>query len=75
MAKKYQVSFNIDKCKGCEICVSVCPKNIIAIDAAQVNNKEYHPAFIQPEQMEDCVGCLSCALMCPDVAISIFEET
>ena len=27
-----KVTFNTERCKGCELCVSVCPKHIVAID-------------------------------------------
>lgn len=70
MKKRFQVSFNRDKCKGCELCVSFCPKKILALDT-QVNAKGYHPACITNQA--ECIGCTSCALMCPDCCISIFE--
>ena len=34
-----KVSFRQDRCKGCGLCVSVCPKKIIAIDSAVLNDK------------------------------------
>ena len=27
-----KVTFNSDRCKGCELCTTVCPKHIVAID-------------------------------------------
>ena len=39
-----KVTFNTERCKGCELCVSVCPKHIVAIDTAVTNRKGYHPA-------------------------------
>ena len=72
MAKKqYKVVFNRDKCKGCELCASFCPKKIIEMDT-QVNAKGYCPAMIT--RQEECIGCLSCATVCPDCAIEIFME-
>ena len=41
-----KVSFRQDRCKGCGLCVSVCPKKIIAIDSAVLNDKGYHPAGV-----------------------------
>ena len=69
--KKFIVKFNGEKCKGCELCLTVCPKKIIVM-SEQVNNKGYFPASI--ERQEECIGCTSCALMCPDGAIEIFAE-
>ena len=72
MAKKqYKVVFNRERCKGCELCASFCPKKIIEMDT-QVNAKGYCPAKIT--RQEECIGCLSCATVCPDCAIEIFVE-
>ena len=70
MSKRFKLVFNRDKCKGCELCVSFCPKHLLALDAA-VNAKGYHPAGITDQ--DACIGCSSCALMCPDCCISIYE--
>ena len=64
-----KVSFRQDRCKGCGLCVSVCPKKIIAIDSAVLNDKGYHPAGAI--DMDKCIGCAFCATMCPDCVISI----
>lgn len=71
MARKFKVVFDRERCKGCELCRSFCPKGIIAMDT-QVNAKGYCPAMIT--EQEKCVGCTSCALVCPDNAIEIYEE-
>lgn len=71
MKKRFKVIFNRDKCKGCELCVSFCPKGILSMDPEKVNARGYHPAAIFDQ--ESCIGCRSCALMCPDCCISIYE--
>ena len=38
-----KVTFNSDRCKGCELCTTVCPKHIVAIDQTVINRKGYHP--------------------------------
>ena len=69
MAVKGIVKFREDKCKGCELCISSCPKKILGIRESAVNSMGYHPAgIIDPE---GCIGCANCAMMCPDGAISI----
>ena len=70
MKRRFHVSFNRDKCKGCELCVSACPKKILSLDKS-VNAKGYRPAGITDEGA--CIGCQSCAMMCPDLCISIYE--
>ena len=71
MKKRFKLIFNRDKCKGCELCVSFCPRKILAIDDKEVNAKGYHPATVT--DMSQCIGCASCAMMCPDCCISIYE--
>jgi len=70
MKRRFKVQFDRDKCKGCELCVSFCPKQILALDAV-VNAKGYRPACITDQA--SCIGCASCAMMCPDLCISIYE--
>lgn len=63
------VKFDINRCKGCEICVSVCPKKIIHMDTSILNDKGFHPAFVK--EQEKCIGCSFCATVCPDVVITV----
>jgi len=64
-----KVTFDQDYCKGCGLCVSVCPVKIISLDRTKVNAKGYNPAHV--EEMDKCIGCASCAMMCPDVVITV----
>jgi 2-oxoglutarate ferredoxin oxidoreductase subunit delta len=68
---KFQVLFDGDVCKGCELCAAFCPKGLIA-PSDVINDKGYAPASIA--RQEECVGCQSCALVCPDGAISVYME-
>ena len=70
MKRSFQLQFNKDKCKGCELCVSFCPKKILALDET-VNAKGYRPAGVVNQA--ECIGCQSCAMMCPDLCITIWE--
>lgn len=67
-----RVVFDRERCKGCEICVLVCPRKIIALDQER-NEHGYRPAMITDE--EKCTGCAICAQMCPDCVIQVFRET
>ena len=64
-----KVTFNSDRCKGCELSVSVSPKHIVAIDSTVINRKGYHPATVT--DMDQCIGCASCAKICPDSIITV----
>ncbi len=67
----FHLKFDRDRCKGCELCVGLCPKHILALDNTP-NAKGYHPASCIDEM--SCIGCASCAKICPDSVISIFKD-
>jgi len=64
-----KLTFNVDFCKGCGLCVDACPKHLIRLAPDQINKKGHHPAEITKQ--EDCVGCAFCAMMCPDCVIKV----
>ena len=41
-----KATFNEDLCKGCGLCVMVCPKHIIEIAKEKINRKGHSPARI-----------------------------
>ena len=64
---KVQVNENL--CKGCELCVQVCPRQVLALAKERLNAKGYHPCeVVKPD---DCIGCAMCYMTCPDVAIRV----
>ncbi len=70
MAKaKGKVTIMKDVCKGCGLCTTACPVNIVKLDKEKINVKGYHPAKIS--EPEKCIGCGNCAVICPDVAIRV----
>ena len=69
---KGRVDLNQDKCKACELCVSVCPKSCLEVDQEAVNVKGYHPvAFVHED---GCIGCANCAVIWPDAAITVYRD-
>jgi len=66
---KGKAIFNENICKGCELCTTVCPVNIVAMQKDRINVKGYHPAGLSDE--EKCIGCTNCALICPDCVITV----
>ena len=65
-----RIIIDIERCKGCGLCVAVCPKSGIAI-SKKSNKSGYFPA--QPSNT-DCTGCAVCATICPDVAIEVQQD-
>ncbi|MHB1315665.1 MAG: 4Fe-4S binding protein [Christensenellales bacterium] len=63
-----KVTFNVEVCKGCGLCISVCPKKIIEL-GSYINSKGYHSAAIT--DMNACIACASCARICPDCVIEV----
>lgn len=66
---KTRIQVAADRCKGCGLCVSVCPESTLALSTDRVNSKGYYPVMVEGD--DTCIGCLSCALICPDVIFTI----
>jgi 2-oxoglutarate ferredoxin oxidoreductase subunit delta len=67
------ITINNERCKGCELCTSVCPQNVIFMAEDVLNSNGYHPAvLVDPENQ--CTGCAICAVICPDICITVFRE-
>ena len=64
----YEHVIDDERCKGCGLCVDVCPKKVLEI-SDKVSPKGYFPVF--QARPEDCIHCTLCCIMCPDVAITI----
>lgn len=64
-----KVIFLDELCKGCGLCVSVCPKKILQLDQDRLNSKGYHPASCVDQSL--CIGCAFCAVQCPDSVITV----
>lgn len=64
-----KVTIDEIKCKGCSMCVAVCPKKILELANEKINAKGYHPAQCIDQSI--CIGCAFCATMCPDSVITV----
>ncbi|MDD2268720.1 MAG: 4Fe-4S dicluster domain-containing protein [Eubacteriales bacterium] len=64
--------FKSDRCKGCGLCVTACPKHIVELDKKTINAKGYHTAYCVDD--DKCISCAFCAIMCPDAVITVVKE-
>ena len=63
--KLKMLHINEQWCKGCAICVSFCPKQVLAL------NDDGKATVADAEQ---CNVCMQCELRCPDLAITVETE-
>jgi indolepyruvate ferredoxin oxidoreductase beta subunit len=49
-------------CKGCDICVKLCPERCLRLNARQL---------VELTDPEACTGCRLCEWLCPDFAIRV----
>lgn len=66
------MTIDIERCKGCGLCVSACPLHLMVIDTSITNKKGYHAA--KNSNLDKCVACGSCAVICPDAVITLEKE-
>ncbi|MBQ2870155.1 ferredoxin family protein [bacterium] len=62
-----RVVIDSEKCKGCLLCVEVCPRNVLK-KSETYNSKGIYPVYA--ENKNNCIGCALCAKRCPDMAIT-----
>ncbi len=71
MAKvKGDIVIDIEKCKGCQVCMPACPNDVIGV-SKNVNGKGYN--YVETVN-EECIGCANCAVVCPDGVITVYRK-
>ncbi|MGC9529673.1 MAG: 4Fe-4S binding protein [Candidatus Bipolaricaulaceae bacterium] len=62
------VVIDSERCKGCGLCIAVCPFGVLGF-SDHYNSSGYNVVtMVQPDK---CTGCAICAQTCPDVAIEV----
>lgn len=58
-------------CKGCNLCLEVCPRKVFARSA-----KRSRAGYSMPQATGEkkCSVCFLCEMTCPDLAITVIEE-
>jgi 2-oxoglutarate ferredoxin oxidoreductase subunit delta len=65
---RFQVIVLPEFCKGCALCLEVCPTGALVRDVkpGRLGVQQVH---VDPDVR--CTGCSACAQICPDAAIEI----
>jgi 2-oxoglutarate ferredoxin oxidoreductase subunit delta len=65
-----KIRIDKEKCKGCLLCIGVCPKGHIVLGHS-LNKKGLR--HVEYKGGEDCLGCMMCAQVCPDCCIEVYK--
>jgi NAD-dependent dihydropyrimidine dehydrogenase PreA subunit len=65
-----RVEISRDECKGCQLCISVCPVHVLELGEG-LNRQGYRPAVYKGA---GCTGCGFCFYACPEPgAVTVFR--
>lgn len=62
----------VARCKGCQLCIGVCPRHVLEVDESFVNALGYHP--IRLTDPAGCTSCALCARICPDSVFAVYAR-
>ncbi len=68
--KKFRIEINEEWCKGCVICVDVCPTKVLEMKDML---SKWEGQVVYVKNIDACIGCELCEISCPDFAIEVFE--
>ena len=60
---------DIDRCKGCELCIDACRPNVLSMTTDKRNALGYPYPVLEA----GCVACHACALICPDFVFQVWR--
>lgn len=66
--KSIKILVSEELCKGCGICISLCPLKVLSTSDKLSPHGIYLPI---PTNINKCTGCRICEYYCPDLAIFI----
>lgn len=62
------VVIDVERCKGCELCIPVCP-----VDVLTMSTERNADGFRYPLLTEGCTGCTACQQVCPDFVFEVYQ--
>ncbi len=60
-----KVAIEEQGCRGCSMCVDVCPVQVFDLDSAK--------NLAKVARTDDCIGCLSCFYDCPAQCVTVSD--
>ncbi len=70
MVQRYTIAVDEKLCKGCGICVEICPRKALVM-----NGISRETGYPNPRLVGECVGCRLCMWFCPDQAIVVKQAS
>lgn len=70
-ARVKAIEFDPRLCKGCRICIALCPVKIIVLSD---RIGAYGTSVPEVRDVSKCIGCGFCELYCPDYAVTVVKE-
>jgi len=64
--EEFELILTLEWCKGCDICVKVCPERCLILNAEQK---------VELIDADACTGCRICEWLCPDFAIDVIKTS
>ncbi len=58
-------------CKGCNICIQTCPKNVFFFSKLRSQNDYLMPVV---KNEDKCINCKLCEKLCPEICISVITS-
>ena len=65
-----KVIINKERCKQCELCMTFCNRECLAL-GDEMNAAGHFAVWVMDP--DSCNGCGLCAEMCPDLAIEVWK--
>ena len=63
------VVIDVEACKGCDLCIDACPRDVLVMTTNEVNTRGYR----YPQLLPGCIACKACAQVCPDFVFQVYR--
>jgi 2-oxoglutarate ferredoxin oxidoreductase subunit delta len=66
--KGHKITILEEWCKGCTICVEVCPTDVLKMESV---GTRWQGSIAVVIDADACIACMQCELQCPDFSLLI----